>query len=40
MPLNKYDGCKYCLAHIMWSKTEALLYVPVIAGLVVAGILL
>ena len=40
MPLNRYNGCKYCLVHIMWSKTEAPLYVPVIAGLVVAGILL
>lgn len=40
MPLNKYYGCKYCLAHIMWTKTEALLYAPVIVGLVVAGVLL
>lgn len=40
MPLNKYDGCKYCLFNIMWSKTEFLLYLPVIVGLIIAGILL
>lgn len=40
MPLNKYDGCKYCLCHIMWSKTEFPLYLPVIVGLIIAGILL
>ena len=40
MSLNKYDGCKYCFFHIMWSTTEFLLYVPIIVGLVVAGILL
>ncbi len=40
MPLNRYDGCKYCFFHIMWSTTEFLLYVPIIVGLVVAGILL
>ena len=40
MPLNKYDGCKYCLFHIMWSTTEFLLYLPVIVGLIMAEILL
>lgn len=40
MPLNRYCGCQYCLLKIMWSKTEAILYLPIIAGLVVAGIFL
>lgn len=40
MPLERYDGCKYCLLKIMFSKTEAILYLPVIIGLVIAGILL
>ena len=40
MPLGEYDGCKYCLLHIMFSKTEWPLYLMVIIGLVVAGILL
>lgn len=40
MPLGNYDGCKYCLLHIMFSKTEAPLYLIVAIGLVVAGFLL
>lgn len=40
MPLGEYDGCKYCLLHIMFSKTEWPLYLIVIIGLVLAGILL
>lgn len=40
MPLGEYDGCKYCLLHIMFSKTEWPLYLMVIIGLVVAGVLL
>lgn len=40
MPLNQYDGCKYCLIGIMFSKTEYLLYLPCIIILVIAGILL
>ena len=40
MPLNKYSEGRYCLLHIMWSKTEILLYAPVIVGLLIAGILL
>lgn len=40
MPLVNYDGCKYCLFHVMWSVTEVLLYLPVIAGLVLAGVFL
>ena len=38
MPLGEYDGCKYCLLHIMFSKTEWPLYLMVIIGLVIAGI--
>ncbi len=40
MPLGEYDGCKYCLLHIMFSKTEWPLYLIVIIGLAIAGILL
>ena len=40
MPLNRYCGCQYCLLKIMWSKTEAILYLPIIAGLIVAGLFL
>ena len=40
MPLNRYCGCQYCLLKIMWSKTEAILYLPIIAGLIIAGLFL
>lgn len=40
MPLNRYCGCQYCLFKIMWSKTEAILYLPIIIGLIVSGIYL
>ena len=40
MPLGEYDGCKYCLFHIMFSKTEWPLYLLSIIALLVAGILL
>lgn len=37
MPLDRYCGCKYCVLRIMWTKTEVVLYLPIILGLVVAG---
>lgn len=40
MPLNKYNGGKYCLFNIMFSKTEVLLYLPIVIGLVIAGVVL
>lgn len=40
MPLDRYNGWKYCLFNVMISITEGLLYVPVIVGLIVAGVLL
>ena len=40
MPLSEYDGCKYCLLRIMFSKIQWPLYLTVTIGLVVAGILL
>lgn len=40
MPLGCYEGCKYCLLRIMFSKTEAPLYLFVIIGLVAAGMYL
>ena len=40
MPLNDYKGGKYNWFFALWSKTEYLLYLPVIIGLIVAGVLL
>lgn len=40
MPLNKYFGGEYCFGKVMWSKTEWLVYLPIIVGLFVAGFLL
>lgn len=40
MPLNKYDGCQYCFIRVMWSKTEWPLYFSIIAGLIMAGLVL
>lgn len=40
MPLDKYDSCKYCFIRVMWSKTEWPLYLILIVGLTVAGLLL
>ena len=40
MPLNKYKGCEYCIFNVMLSITEVLLYVTVIVGLILAGVLL
>lgn len=40
MPLNKYSGGKYYLVKIIFSKTECSLYLSIIIGLIIAGILL
>lgn len=40
MPLNKYNGGKYSLFQIMFSKTEGPLYLPIIVGLIIASIFL
>ena len=40
MPLNKYDSSKYCFCNVIWSKTEWPLYLTIILGLIVAGLLL
>lgn len=37
MPLNKYQGGKYSFCNVLFSKTEVLLYLPVIFGLLIAG---
>lgn len=37
MPLGRYCGCKYCVLHIMWTKTEWVLYLPIILGLIAVG---
>lgn len=39
-PLNKYTTCKYCFIKVMWSKTEWPLYLSLIIGLIISGILL
>ncbi len=39
-PLNQYTTCKYCFIKVMWSKTEWPLYLSIIIGLAIAGILL
>ena len=38
MPLGQYEGCKYCLLRIMFSKTEAPLYLITIIALTIAGL--
>ena len=40
MPLNKYKGGQYNWFFVLWSKTEVLLYLPVIIGLFLAGFLI
>lgn len=40
MPLNKYKDGRYCFCNVMWSRTEWLLYVPIILLLIAGGIFL
>lgn len=40
MPIHKYQCGKYCYFNVMWSFTISAVYVPVIIGLVVAGIII
>ena len=40
IPLKSYNGYKYCLFCAMWSVTESMLYLPIITGLIIAGIFL
>lgn len=40
MPVGSYNGCEYCLLHILFSKTQWSLYLLIIACLVAGGILL
>lgn len=40
MPVGRYNGCEYCLFHILFSKTQWSLYLLTIVGLVAGGILL
>lgn len=40
MPLKSYVGCNYCFLYVLFSRTEWPLYLLVIIGLIVAGILL
>lgn len=37
LPLHKFKGGKYAIFNVMFSRTEALLYLPVIFGLLIAG---
>jgi len=40
MPLHKYTGCKYCLFKVLFSISEAPLYLTLIIGIVVGYIFL
>ncbi len=40
MPIKKYTGWKYCAFKSMFSLSEWLLYLGIIVGLVIAGIIL
>lgn len=40
MPIHKYKCGKYCYFNVLKSTTIAMIYVPVILGLVFAGILI
>ena len=37
LPMHKFKGGKYAILNVMFSRTEAFLYLPVIIGLVIAG---
>lgn len=39
MPLQKYVTCKYYFIKVMWSRTEWPLYLTIVVGLALAGIL-
>lgn len=40
MPLNKFNGGEYAFIRVLFSKTEWLLYLPIIIGLLIAGLIL
>lgn len=40
MPLNKFNSGEYAFTSALFSKTEWLLYLPIIVGLLVAGLVL
>lgn len=40
MPLSRYEGGKYSLLSAMVSKSEILLYLPMIVGLAIGGVLM
>lgn len=40
MPLHKFTGGKYNFFRVLTSMTEILLYLPIIIGLVIAGLML
>ena len=39
MPIQKYTTCKYCFHKVIWSRTEWPMYITIIVGLIIAGIL-
>lgn len=40
MPLEKYEGCKYCIINIMFSITEWPVYLLMGIALIIVGLLL
>lgn len=40
MPIRKYKCGEYCYFNVMWSFTIAAIYVPVIIGLILAGLII
>lgn len=40
IPLNRYQRGKYSLIIVLFSKTEVMLYLPIIIGLLFAGVIL
>lgn len=40
MPLDKYNGCDYCVFKVMFSRSELVLYLPVIISLAVTVLVL
>lgn len=40
MPIDKYSGGEYCFIKVMWSRTEWPLYLSLIVGCIIGGLLL
>lgn len=40
MPIHKYECGKYCYFNVMWSFTIAPVYLPIVIGLIMAGLII